>query len=1495
MSQVIIPIGNEVRVVTSNLITWQTNYSGYTLFGPLISASDADLSGLGVSNRWLVTIQMRGDSANWEIRIAGSSALSGSEPSGHDLPADWETNDSNALIFSCDGIADDLLVPGPNYSGNQNLDQRETYLYRPPANVVTAAQAWITAFNSLTTTQKETATVIFDDGALPSASAPTISVAAPDVNEGGTSQIAATPTGGTYDGVTYEYEIVSGGGSINASGLITAPSVASDTTLTYRVRPTATGDGTVAADNTSDIGSWVQGTITVRDVPAPLPNADAPTIAVSAPSVNEGSTSQITATPSGGTYDSVSYAYEIVSGGGSVNSSGLITTPQVNSDTILTYRVRPTATGSGTNAENGTSDVGDWVQGTITVSDVVSPDMGSAITDTQITSTPSFDPDNTGINDTYGLGEIIEFTISYESAVDVIGTPRFPINLGQSPPGSPEYADYDSGTGSAEIVFLWTVSATDEDTNGIFFYGDTDSQNRGNIDLNGGTIRNAGTTISADLVTLNRGTKSSAKVDGSLTQLSDASAPTIVVSAPSVNEGNTSQITVAPSGGTYDSVSYTYEIVSGGGSVNSSGLITTPQVNSDTTLTYRVRPTATGDGTVAADNTSDIGSWVQGTITVRDVPAPLPNADAPTIAVSAPSVNEGSTSQITATPSGGTYDSVSYAYEIVSGGGSVNSSGLITTPQVNSDTILTYRVRPTATGSGTNAENGTSDVGDWVQGTITVSDVVSPDMGSAITDTQITSTPSFDPDNTGINDTYGLGEIIEFTISYESAVDVIGTPRFPINLGQSPPGSPEYADYDSGTGSAEIVFLWTVSATDEDTNGIFFYGDTDSQNRGNIDLNGGTIRNAGTTISADLVTLNRGTKSSAKVDGSLTQLSDASAPTIVVSAPSVNEGNTSQITVAPSGGTYDSVSYTYEIVSGGGSVNSSGLITTPQVNSDTTLTYRVRPTATGDGTVAADNTSDIGSWVQGTITVRDVPAPLPNADAPTIAVSAPSVNEGSTSQITATPSGGTYDSVSYAYEIVSGGGSVNSSGLITTPQVNSDTTLTYRVRPTATGDGTVAADNTSDIGSWVEGTITVRDVPAPLPNADAPTIAVSAPSVNEGNTSQITVAPSGGTYDSVSFAYEIVSGGGSVNSNGLITTPQVNSDTTLTYRVRPTATGDGTVAADNTSDIGTWVEGTITVRDVPADDTDYGEWMDIPNSGSSGVTAYDVTGLINDASQTFQIRVVTSDGTEGELSVERSATPLAVNRSPTWSTIPDQILNTDSEGTVDLNLYSIDLDGDPLTYDASSSNTNRATVSVSGSILTISSTGSAGSTIITVTAEDPGGLSASHPINVTVNATSQVIPIGLPTHSGSNYADWNLASGSRPQINSALVVGTNMAFISSISVDYGGGSPGFPENNVRFQLRLGTQTSSLDNSGIELLSSWENESAARPALKLQVGQYILNLPGPNHNSWSARDNTNWYSVLASTSNMLYTPIVEWLNNILALPQSQRDLIATFNW
>ncbi len=76
-------------------------------------------------------------------------------------------------------------------------------------------------------------------------------------------------------------------------------------------------------------------------------------------------------------------------------------------------------------------------------------------------------------------------------------------------------------------------------------------------------------------------------------------------------------------------------------------------------------------------------------------------------------------------------------------------------------------------------------------------------------------------------------------------------------------------------------------------------------------------------------------------------------------------------------------------------------------------------------------------------------------------------------------------------------------------------------------------------------------------------------------------------------------------------------------------------------------------------------------------------------------------------------------------------LNESEKATVDLSLHFTDPDGDPLTFEATSSATQIATASVSNGTLTLLA-GALGTANVTVGASDPGGLSATQAFAVTV-------------------------------------------------------------------------------------------------------------------------------------------------------------------
>ena len=104
------------------------------------------------------------------------------------------------------------------------------------------------------------------------------------------------------------------------------------------------------------------------------------------------------------------------------------------------------------------------------------------------------------------------------------------------------------------------------------------------------------------------------------------------------------------------------------------------------------------------------------------------------------------------------------------------------------------------------------------------------------------------------------------------------------------------------------------------------------------------------------------------------------------------------------------------------------------------------------------------------------------------------------------------------------------------------------------------------------------------------------------------------------------------------------------------------------------------------------------------------------------------------------------NRAPeVQRPIPDQTLTrTEGAATVDAADHFTDPDGDALTYTVSSTDSGVAAVSVSGSVVTLRPVAARTSTAtVTVTAQDPGGLTASLSFAVRVTVVSPDLVVGV--------------------------------------------------------------------------------------------------------------------------------------------------------
>ena len=222
------------------------------------------------------------------------------------------TGTSNkAVMWSVDGAA----------GGNANVGTvNASGTYTAPSQ---AGSHTVTAASAADTTKSANATVTVTAPAVSVLISPTTTT----VLAGATFQFTATVQGTTNTAVTWSVDTVSGGnsgsGTVNTSGLYTAPSQA--------------GMHTVTATSVADTTKSANAAVTVT---APVTVLISPTSAT----LTAGTTQQFTATVQGTSNTAVTWSVDSVSGGnsgsGTVNASGLYTAPsQAGTHTVTATSV----------------------------------------------------------------------------------------------------------------------------------------------------------------------------------------------------------------------------------------------------------------------------------------------------------------------------------------------------------------------------------------------------------------------------------------------------------------------------------------------------------------------------------------------------------------------------------------------------------------------------------------------------------------------------------------------------------------------------------------------------------------------------------------------------------------------------------------------------------------------------------------------------------------------------------------------------------------------------------------------------------------------------------------------------------------------------------------------------------------------------------------------------------------------------------------------------
>ena len=520
------------------------------------------------------------------------------------------------------------------------------------------------------------------------------------------------------------------------------------------------------------------------------------------------------------------------------------------------------------------------------------PNQSPSVSSLAITS-------NAGPDNTYKMGDKIQVQVTFSESVDVTDTPQLTLKIGDVE----KTAAYESGTGTASLVFAYTVASGDEDTDGIEI-------ETSQLDRNGGTINATDDPTTAARLTHDALTAQAAhKVDGVIPKI--VTNGVAITSTPknrgTYKTGETIQATVTFS--ETMKVTGTPQVTLKIGTGNNANK-TADYLNGTNTTQLHFDYTVV-DGDVDTDGIEIVEDTLKindGTITdaagnaanLAHATFPLQSQGGQGMAAmqggfGAVSQSEGSTESpshnvdaIKPTVSGiaitGTAPTTGYYKQ-----GEIIQATVTFSEVVKVDTsspLLTLKIgsadrkaayKPNTLGNASNAlvfeytvaaddndTDGISIAAHQLEGTIkdtvdnvaTLTHMALPPQPFRKVDTSIpmisnirlTSTP-------GSDSTYKLGEKIQVQVTFDDVVKVTGTPQLTLKVGMGY----KNALYTSGTGTRYLFFSYTVVAGDEDTNGL------------SIDANqlAGTITDAAGNP-ADLTNTVLLTQTGHKVDAALT-------------------------------------------------------------------------------------------------------------------------------------------------------------------------------------------------------------------------------------------------------------------------------------------------------------------------------------------------------------------------------------------------------------------------------------------------------------------------------------------------------------------------------------------------------------------------------------------------------------------------------------------------
>jgi uncharacterized protein YhjY with autotransporter beta-barrel domain len=474
------------------------------------------------------------------------------------------------------------------------------------------------------------------------------------------------------------------------------------------------------------------------------------------------------------------------------------------------------------------------------------------------------------------------------------------------------------------------------------------------------------------------------------------------------------------------------------------------------------------------------------------------------------------------------------------------------------------------TGTGAASPIAVSGLTNGVSYTFTVTATNSAGTGSAsAASNSITPNPGPSVVSVAVpaNGTYGTGQNLDFTVTWDSNATVTGTPRIALTIGSTT----VYANYVSSPTATTALFRYTVAAGNNDSDGIAV---------GALTLNGGTIQNGSGTNAT--LTLN----SVGSTVSVLVNTSAPGAPTIGTATAGDTQASVTFTAPAPNGSAAVTT-YTATASPGGATGTCAGpsacTITVNGLTNGTAYTFTVTATNISGSSTASAASNSVTPKGSQTITFNN-----PGAQ-----------NFGTSPTLTATSTSGltpTFTSSTTGVCSITSGGA-----------------LTF----VTAGTCTVNADQAGN-GSYIAATTVSRSFTVNAVVPGAPTIGTATPANQQASVAFTAPASNGGTAIT---GYTVTSSPGGFTGTGTsspIIVSGLTNGTAYTFTVRATnSAGTGSASAASTS-VTPITTQTITFNNPGAQN--FGTSPALTATASSGLT-------VAFTSSTASVCTITSGGT----------------------------------------------------------------------------------------------------------------------------------------------------------------------------------------------------------------------------------------------------------------------------